>query len=151
MTDDVFMPCAHPGCGRESTHCTDRWIVYGHHLHVDYWCAEHAPSGATSFEEEEANDASSAGGEGDRTGVGFWFDLAMPGVGDLTPEVMNALFEAGCDDATPYRRDGRTYLLFAREAASRAKAIASAMRDVGRAGFGAELDEPAAGAGGEPR
>lgn len=51
--DEVLMPCDHPGCGRESTHSSGRWVTPGH-LHVDYWCAGHAPPDATTFEEDEA-------------------------------------------------------------------------------------------------
>lgn len=67
------------------------------------------------------------------------FTLTLDGVDDLSTEVMNALYEAGCDDATPCRLEGRTYVMFTREAASRDEAIASALGDVERAGFRGSL------------
>ncbi len=67
------------------------------------------------------------------------FALVLSGVDDLTPEVMDALFEAGCDDATPSLRFGRVYLTFSRSAPSLKHAILSAIRDVRRAGIGASV------------
>lgn len=67
------------------------------------------------------------------------FDLILSDVDDLTPDVMDALFLAGCADATPCRAGGRTYLAFDREGSTRFEAIESAIRDVKRAGFRAEL------------
>lgn len=68
------------------------------------------------------------------------FALVLSGVHDLTPEVMNALFEAGCDDATPSLRFGRIYLTFSRSAPSLKNAILSAIRDVRCAQIGADVD-----------
>lgn len=65
------------------------------------------------------------------------FVLVLSGVTELGPRVVDALFEAGCDDATPSLRYGRVYLSFAREAPSLKDAILSAIRDVGRARIGA--------------
>ena len=48
----------------------------------------------------------------------------------LNDEVMNALFEAGCDDATVSSRNGNVILTFSRKARSRTEAIVSACRDV---------------------
>lgn len=42
------------------------------------------------------------------------FTLELTGVGELTPAVADALFEAGCDDATLSSRGGRVYLAFTR-------------------------------------
>ena len=67
------------------------------------------------------------------------FVLALSGVSELDERVANALFEAGCDDATPSLRFGTVYLTFAREAASLRDAILSAMRDVMHAGIGASV------------
>lgn len=67
------------------------------------------------------------------------FVLVLSGVEDLSPRVVDALFEAGCDDATPSLRFGRVYLDFTREAPSLKDAILSAIRDVGRAQIGATV------------
>lgn len=50
-----------------------------------------------------------------------------------------------CDDCTPSLRGGVLRLRFAREAPSRQEAVMSALHDVGRAGFLAEV-EPDEGA-----
>lgn len=65
------------------------------------------------------------------------FDLVLTDVAELTTDVENALYEAGCDDATINVRAGRIFLLFSRTAASRADAISSAIRDVTKAGISA--------------
>ena len=70
---------------------------------------------------------------------GHEFVLVLSGVSELGDRVMNALFEAGCDDATPSVRHGRVYLTFEREAVSPREAILSAIRDVLRAGLGASV------------
>jgi len=67
------------------------------------------------------------------------FVLVLSGVPVLDERVMNALFEAGCDDATPSLRFGVVSLTFDREAVSRKEAILSAIRDVIRAGIGARV------------
>lgn len=67
------------------------------------------------------------------------FVLVLSGVTDLSPGVMDALFEAGCDDATPSLRFGRVYLTFARSAGSLRDAVLTAIRDVKRAKIGADV------------
>ncbi len=67
------------------------------------------------------------------------FALVLSGVDDLTPDVMDALFEAGCDDATPSLRFGRVYLTFSRSAPSLRQALLGAIRDVRRAAIGASV------------
>ena len=67
------------------------------------------------------------------------FVLVLDGVKEIGPRVMDALFEAGCDDATPSLRFGRVYLTFTREAPSLREAILSAIRDVKRANIGASV------------
>ena len=47
-----------------------------------------------------------------------------------TEPTIDALFEAGCDDATVGRVDGVQYVDFDREAESLAEAVLSAVRDV---------------------
>ena len=60
------------------------------------------------------------------------FDLPDPNVD--TEECVNALYEAGCDDATiGIGQPGRIALDFTREAASAIEAVSSAIADVGKA------------------
>lgn len=67
------------------------------------------------------------------------FTLVLDGVCELTEEVEDALFEAGCDDATLSVRHRRAFLTFSRVAESLRDAILSAIRDVKKAGIGAEV------------
>ena len=69
----------------------------------------------------------------------YTFTLIVSGVRELTDEVCNALFEAGCDDALPGSSDGVVFLDFTREASSIQDAVLSAIRDVERAGVGARV------------
>lgn len=58
---------------------------------------------------------------------GFAFVLDHP----ASDEEIDALYDAGCDDATPEREDGgRTFLHFDREAETLAEALVSALQDV---------------------
>jgi hypothetical protein len=67
------------------------------------------------------------------------FALIVRGVSALTAEVEDALFKAGCDDATMSIQYGLLYIEFSRTAKSLKDAILSAIRDVHRAGIGAEV------------
>jgi hypothetical protein len=67
------------------------------------------------------------------------FVLVLSGVTELNSTVMDALFNAGCDDSTPSIRFGRVFLSFAREARSFKDAVFSAIRDVKKAEIGAEV------------
>lgn len=67
------------------------------------------------------------------------FGLVLSGISGLTPEIFDALFEAGCDDATPSIRSGRVFLKFARQAPSLKDAILSAIRDVRKANIGSHV------------
>ena len=58
------------------------------------------------------------------------FALVLSGVSELTSEIMDALYEAGCDDATPSLRFGRLHLTFSRIAPTLKDAILSAIQDV---------------------
>jgi hypothetical protein len=60
----------------------------------------------------------------------FTFTLLIDGPDLQSDENLEALFEAGCDDATIGSRDHIQYADFDREAATLAEAIASAIRDV---------------------
>lgn len=57
----------------------------------------------------------------------FTFTLLLQGISPLTPENLDALFEAGCDDATFGQRGSVFYADFDREAPSFAEAVDSAV------------------------
>jgi hypothetical protein len=67
------------------------------------------------------------------------FALILTGIDDITDEVENALFEAGCDDATLSMRCGIPYLSFSRVAPSIKDAIVSAIHNIRNAGIGADV------------
>lgn len=67
------------------------------------------------------------------------FALIIGGVPELTTAVENALFSAGCDDATLSLQHGRIYAEFTRAARSLKDAIISAIRDVRKADLGGEV------------
>lgn len=58
------------------------------------------------------------------------FTLVLGGVRDLSEDLENAVFEAGCDDAVLGLRSGVAFLEFDREAASLPEAVLSAIEDV---------------------
>ena len=66
----------------------------------------------------------------------YEFTFILSGVGELTAEVADALFEAGCDDSSPWSEGSAVYLTFHREAESLGDAIGSAVKCVERAGYG---------------
>jgi hypothetical protein len=63
------------------------------------------------------------------------FTFTLAGVAELTVEVADALYEAGCDDASPHSEGQTVYLDFHREAPSLGDAIGSAVKDVERCGL----------------
>jgi hypothetical protein len=65
----------------------------------------------------------------------YSFTLTLAGVDVITPEMADALFEAGCDDSTPASRDGLVLVHFDREAVSLGDALGSAVKDVEKAGY----------------
>jgi hypothetical protein len=67
------------------------------------------------------------------------FALIIAGVPEFTERVENALFEAGCDDATFSIQYGQLHAEFSREAESLKEAILSAIADVRKADIGAEV------------
>jgi hypothetical protein len=67
------------------------------------------------------------------------FTLVLDGISELTPEIFDALYEAGCDDATMSSRDGVVSLDFGRIAPTTKDAIISAIRDVQKANVGARV------------
>lgn len=54
---------------------------------------------------------------------------------DLTDKIVNAIFDAGCDDCTPCSRFGSSFLHFDRIAKTKKAAIASAKKDLRKAGI----------------
>lgn len=67
------------------------------------------------------------------------FSLVLSGITELTRKVEDALFEAGCDDATLSVRSGRVYLTFSRPAETLLNAILSAIEDLREADIGADV------------
>lgn len=67
------------------------------------------------------------------------FAIIVGGVPELTERVQDALFEAGCDDATLSIQYGLLYMEFSRSAKSLREAIVSAIRDVLRSGLSAQV------------
>jgi hypothetical protein len=63
------------------------------------------------------------------------FTVTLAGVDELTVELADALYEAGCNDASPHSEGPTVYLDFHREAGSLGDSIGSAVKDVERAGY----------------
>ena len=64
---------------------------------------------------------------------------------ELTPDLADALYAAGCDDGTPGTANGMLFVGFHREAATLEDAICSAIEDVRRAGYAVARVEMEAG------
>ena len=64
------------------------------------------------------------------------FTLILAESLELTDDIADALFAAGCDDGTPGTCNGVFSIDFHREAVSLEKAIRSAIEDVRTAGYG---------------
>ena len=62
----------------------------------------------------------------------FW----LQGIEDITDELEDRLFEAGCDDALIGSFNSHVFLEFDRDAPNAASAVASALKDVAKAGIG---------------
>ena len=60
---------------------------------------------------------------------------------EITEEAANALFDAGCDDASPASSGGVVWMMFHREASDLESAIRSAVADVQQAGYRIERIE----------
>ncbi len=69
----------------------------------------------------------------------FDFALVLSGVTELDEILFDALYEAGCDDATLSLQHGVVVLDFSRSAASLKEAILGAIRDVRRSGLGVDV------------
>jgi len=70
----------------------------------------------------------------------YQFTLVLTGISEVTSEVEDAVFEAGCNDALLLSRDGVVYLDFDRQASSFPEAVRSAIANV----EGADIDARAA-------
>ena len=68
----------------------------------------------------------------------YEFTLILKGSWELTEEMADALFEAGCDDGTPGTCNGVCSIDFHREADSLESAIRSAIANVKSAGYEVE-------------
>jgi hypothetical protein len=64
------------------------------------------------------------------------FTLILSGADVLTPEISNALYEAGCDDGSPASSNGVVFVSFDREAPTFVEAVTTAICDVESAGNG---------------
>ena len=62
------------------------------------------------------------------------FTLILQDVAEMTDSLANALYDAGCDDATVGSSNGVARVSFSREATTLQDAIQSAVRDVRQAG-----------------
>ncbi len=69
------------------------------------------------------------------------FTLVLSGVAELTPELLDAFYEAGCDDALVGMRDGVAFADFCRDGASFDDAVLSALRDVKKAGIDGRIEQ----------
>ncbi len=67
--------------------------------------------------------------DGDR-----WLEIILAAGTEMTEELVDRLFEAGCDDGTPGVRSGVPVIGFSREAESLESAIRSAVANVQQAG-----------------
>ena len=76
----------------------------------------------------------------------YEFTLILSGSLELTEDIANALFEAGCDDGTPGTCNGVFSIDFHRDADSLEEAILSAIGHVNSAGYEVERVEIEAGA-----
>jgi hypothetical protein len=65
----------------------------------------------------------------------YKFTIVLSGIDQLSDAVAEAIYEAGCADATISSVDSVVSLDFDRFAASLGEAIGSAVDEVGRAGF----------------
>jgi hypothetical protein len=71
----------------------------------------------------------------------YEFTLILSGPFELTEEIADELFEAGCDDGTPGTCDGVFSIDFHRDASSLEEAIRSAIANVKSAGYEVERIE----------
>jgi hypothetical protein len=72
----------------------------------------------------------------------YEFQLVLADVSAMSEDISNALFEAGCDDGTPFSSQGVASVGFTRDAANLEEAVRSAIADVNKAGFTVARVEP---------
>ena len=65
----------------------------------------------------------------------YEFDLLLKDIREVTDDLAEALFAAGCDDGTPASCNGSAWIHFDRPAPSLEEAIRSAVTQVQAAGF----------------
>jgi hypothetical protein len=64
----------------------------------------------------------------------YRFTVVLGGLREISDDLAEALFEAGCDDGSPWSSQGVAAVAFDREAASFEHAVRSAIADVQKAG-----------------
>lgn len=64
----------------------------------------------------------------------YRFTIVLSGVDEMTEDIAEALFEAGCDDGSPASGLGIAWVGFDRDAISLEAAVASALANVRTAG-----------------
>ena len=64
----------------------------------------------------------------------YRFTVVLAGLGEISDDLAEALFEAGCDDGSPWSSQGVAAVGFDREADSFEQAVRSAIADVQKAG-----------------
>ena len=65
----------------------------------------------------------------------YLFHVFLSDIDQMTDDIAEALFEAGCDDGLPSSSEGLAQISFAREADSLESAICSALDEIKKAGF----------------
>jgi hypothetical protein len=65
----------------------------------------------------------------------FDFQVVLSDIQEMDERTAEALYAAGCDDGTPFSRQGFAAVGFSRDADTLEDAIRSAISDVNRAGF----------------
>ena len=80
----------------------------------------------------------------------YEFTLILKGSPELTEEIADELFQAGCDDGTPGTSDGVFSIDFHREANTLEEAINSAIGSLRSAGYEVQRVEIEAGAMPQP-
>jgi hypothetical protein len=75
----------------------------------------------------------------------YSFTLILAAVTEMTVDMADALFEAGCDDSSPWSSEGVVSVAFDREAESLGDAIGSAIKNVEAAGYTVARVDVAAG------
>jgi hypothetical protein len=64
----------------------------------------------------------------------YHFTVILAGIDEMSEDLAESLFEAGCDDGSPWSSEGVAAIGFDREAESFEQAVRSAIADVQKAG-----------------